>query len=79
LTVCAKLHNFCLDGNIPLSRHRFYEDIEGDDDNLVILNEEIAAEQRNPIPNNRRAAFTRDLEEKGIRRPAHALINSRAL
>jgi hypothetical protein len=78
LTVCAKLHNFCLDKNVPIVGHRFYEDIEEDDENIVILNQIFAEGQRTPVPNNRRAAFTRDLEAKGIRRPAHAQMNSRA-
>ena len=28
LTVLAKLHNYCIDGNIPLNRSRFHEDEE---------------------------------------------------
>ena len=84
LTVLAKLHNFCINKNIPLNRNRFYEDVENDDQDIVMLNEdgrdngneEETIERR--ARSNRRANFTRELELKGIRRPHHASINSRA-
>ena len=84
LTVLAKQHNFCINKNIPLNRNRFYEDVENDDQDIVMLNEdgrdngneEETIERR--ARSNRRANFTRELELKGIRRPHHASINSRA-
>ena len=78
LTVLAKLHNFCLDKNIPLYRHRFYEDEEPGDEAEVVLNEGDDDEARANTYSNRRAGFTRELELKGIRRPRHAAMNSRA-
>ena len=36
----AKLHNFCLDKNIPLYRNRFYEDEEPGDEPEVVLNDD---------------------------------------
>ena len=82
LTVLAKLHNFCLDKNIPLNRNRFYEDEEVNDEPQVILNEnqnDGEGARRTYAYSNRRAGFTRELELKGIRRPNHAAMNSRAL
>jgi hypothetical protein len=88
LTALAKLHNFCIDKNIPLNRNRFFEDEEFDDEAIIILNDNDNQMERdmarNELPNNhiaysnRRANFTRDLEDKGVRRPKHALMNSRA-
>jgi hypothetical protein len=79
LTVLAKLHNFCLDKNIPLYRHRFYEDEEPGDEPEVVLNEgDGDDEARANTYSNRRAGFTRELELKGVRRPRHASMNSRA-
>ena len=83
LTVLAKLHNFCLDKNIPLYRNRFFEDEESEDEPEVVLNSN-ADDARDELANaantysNRRANFTRDLELQGIRRPRHASMNSRA-
>jgi len=79
LTVLAKLHNFCLDKDIPLYRNRFYEDEEAGDEPEVLLNEDDGDDAaRSNTYSNRRAGFTRDLEMKGVRRPRHASINSRA-
>ena len=79
ITVLAKLHNFCLDKNIPLYRHRFYEDEEPGDEPEVVLNEgDGDDEARANTYSNRRAGFTRELELKGVRRPRHASMNSRA-
>jgi hypothetical protein len=83
LTVCAKLHNFCLDRNIPLSYNRFREDVEDEDEPEVILNQEVAVQEDQVHvgggPANRRTALTRSLQEKGVRRPLYAQINSREL
>lgn len=86
LTVLAKLHNYCIDRNIPLNRNRYYEDEEFEDEQEVLLNEEGAVEggQHEQLSNqantysHRRANFTRELQMKGIRRPRHAVMNSRA-
>jgi hypothetical protein len=82
LTVCAKLHNYCLDGDIPLVRDRFWEDVEEDDAPDVILNAVVRDDVEAPVVANthatRRTNFTLELELKGIRRPNHAMINSRA-
>ena len=76
LTVCAKLHNYCLDANIPLHQNRFYRDVEDEDDMVVMLNEEQNNEYV-PIqrPNyDRRLHFAKELELKGIRRPSRVLL-----
>ena len=79
----GKLHNFCLDREIPLYRNRFYEDEEPDDAPEVVLNDD-AEDGRGELTSvtnrysNRRATFTRDLEIQGVRRPRHASMNSRA-
>jgi hypothetical protein len=80
-TVCAKLHNFCIN-DVPISQHRYYEDVEDDDEPLVFLNNDGPTEDTQPFragsATNRRLHFTRQLELKGIRRPQHAAMNSRA-
>ena len=78
LTVLAKLHNYCLNKNIPLTRNRFYEDEELNDEPQVILNENQNNGNRTYAYSNRRAGFTRELELRGVRRPNHAAMNSRA-
>jgi hypothetical protein len=86
LTVIAKLHNFCIDKKIPIYRHRFYRDEQYDDEPAVILSdngdglaEEVSLETINVRNRSkRRSNFTKDLEDKGIRRPRHAAMNSRA-
>jgi hypothetical protein len=62
-----------------LYRHRFYEDEEPGDEPEVVLNEgDGDDEARANTYSNRRAGFTRELELKGVRRPRHASMNSRA-
>jgi len=79
LTVCAKLHNFCIDKNIPVAQHRFYEDVEADDFPEVLLNDDRMSDDTNQsYVANRRTSFTQELQLKGVRRPNHAMINSRA-
>ncbi len=79
LTACAKLHNFLIDENVEIIATRHDEDIEEGDDILILMNDE-PGDLRNAAPNayNRRTNFTHDLELKGMRRPNHAMINSRA-
>lgn len=75
LSVCAKLHNFCIDENIPIAHNRYYEDQEDGDIAEVILNE-----HENPAPPtyaDRRLALTRFLQDRGQKRPDFAAMNSR--
>jgi hypothetical protein len=80
LTVCAKLHNFAINNNIPLLRNPYYCDVEENDDREIILN---GSTNEDTLPrvatSNKRLKFTKDLENKGHRRPAHASLNSRAI
>jgi hypothetical protein len=83
--VCAKLHNYCIDTSIPLSRQRrFQEDIEVGDEDNVLLHENRHNNDYDDDDNyyygrsSRRAEFTNMLELKGIKRPSFANINSRA-
>jgi hypothetical protein len=79
LTVLSKLHNFCIDSNIPLQQHRFYEDVQEGDESEILLNGELSNEALlHGGHANRRTLFTRELQDKGIRRPNHAAINSHA-
>ena len=67
---------------MPISQHRYYEDIEEEDEAIVLLNDNEATENtevfRGGNVNRRLHKFTRELELKGIRRPQHAAMNSRA-
>ena len=79
LTACAKLHNYCINADIPISTQRYDEDVEDDDFPEVIMND--GERNEDVITNfvaNRRTVFTRELQLKGIRRPNHAMVNSRA-
>ena len=78
LTVLAKLHNYCVDKSIPLNVARLYEDEERDDEPDVILNSQDPEEPVTAGYSTTRANFTRDLEDKGKRRPNYAAMNSRA-
>ena len=44
----------------------------------ILLNEEENNEATHTFVANKRTAFTRELEIKGVRRPNHAAMNSRA-
>ena len=78
ITALAKLHNYCINENIPLTQHRFYEDMRDGDAPEILLNEEENNEATHTFVANKRTAFTRELEIKGVRRPNHAAMNSRA-
>jgi hypothetical protein len=83
LTVLAKLHNFCVDESESIPSHRFPEDIEENDmDDILMnrqdINEEDYIRSRTYFRANRRTGFTMDLQEKGVRRPNYAAMNSRA-
>jgi hypothetical protein len=82
-SVCAKLHNFCIDNNeggitdIPI---RFHEDYEAGDVHRVDLNHfhdgaGDAVEPHAPVRprGDKRRIFTRDLQSRGILRPGHAM------
>ena len=64
--VCARLHNICIDFNVPAAP-RLIRDIQQEDVMEVILdNERILA---NHATGDRRRIITRKFEEHGIRRP----------
>ena len=61
LTVCAKLHNYCLDANIPIAENRFYRDREEDDVFEVMMNNndpQDVDEMHRPAQYARRTRFT---------------------
>jgi hypothetical protein len=78
LTVCAKLHNFCIDRQVPVFRRRWAEDCRDGDTPDILLNEEPVENHRMGNTRDRRTDFTEELELLGIRRPRHAACNSRA-
>lgn len=83
LSACAKLHNFCIDLNVPVTRERLEEDIEDQDNVDVVLNADVLDPEDAWIVEamaagrRRRNNFKRLFEENGIRRPRHS-VNSRA-
>jgi hypothetical protein len=74
-TVAAKLHNFCIDHNIPMFV-RYAKDVHSDDVWEVIDN--VTPAERPRPTGDRRRAITTELEVRGILRPRHAACNSRA-
>lgn len=79
LTVLAKLHNYCIDNDIPICVNRYYEDYEEGDDVVVFDNneDEEGVHNRRAASGDRRRSFTQDLCDKGVRRPDHAAVNAR--
>lgn len=79
-TVCAKLHNFCLNTDIPIAQHRFYEDVEEADYPIVAENDELPDDFDEPrrATGDRRAEFVKELESQGVRRAGNNMHNSRA-
>ena len=82
-TTCAKLHNVCIDANVPTAP-RYQHNCRHGDENIVYDN--ILHEEDTNIPlrsfgdnGKRRNDMTTRLHQLGIRRPAYALQNSRAL
>jgi len=82
-TVCAKLHNICVDKNIP-SLPRHHENTQQDDDNLVFSNIIHEEDDNRPLRAagqnaQRRQVMTRTLlESMGLLpRPAHAFNSNR--
>ena len=83
-TVCAKLHNICVDKNIP-TVPRYTKDCLADDRELVYVNVTHTEDPTRPtkVNNNslngdRRALMTEQLKSMGIQRPLFAFVNSRA-
>ena len=79
ITLCCKLHNFCLDRKVPVPTHRHNEDhVDGDApcviDNNDAVNDSFARERAR---GTRREHITAKLEMEGRRRPPHAQVNSR--
>jgi hypothetical protein len=80
--VAAKLHNFCIDNNIPLTVERVSSDHQEGDSNITLSNENSSSLQtegssRNSHSGCKRKQFTEDLERQGTRRPIFAMCNSR--
>ena len=69
-TVCAKLHNICVDNNIP-DTPRLIRDVQPGDRNEVILADGDINDAGRPT-GDRRRQITRDFLARGIRRPNHA-------
>jgi len=80
--VCMKLHNICVDNNIPLPPGRFAEDIRRGDEWVVDTNDQedddFVRADHGRATGDRRRNITEDLERKGMKRPPHARSNSRA-
>jgi hypothetical protein len=79
ILVCMKLHNLCLDARVPVPAMRFGEDHLPGDEADVFTNErdDDAALRGNPT-GDRRRVITEELERRGVVRPPHAAVNSRA-
>jgi hypothetical protein len=78
VTVCAKLHNFCIDANIPIYENRFYR---AETDRLEVLlngNNGIAEAEAHRDYSCVRNQITQFLEDQGVVRPALAMMNSPA-
>ena len=77
--VCMKLHNLCIDKNVPVPRMRFHEDFAVNDEWVVIPNEQPDDHiLRGHATGDRRRLITEDFERRGVVRPPHARSNSRA-
>ena len=79
IILCMKLHNICLDRNVSVPSHRFHEDIESRDYNLVYDNNDEEEDRllRNRAVGDRRKYITDLLESEGRGRSFHASCNSR--
>lgn len=84
IMVCAKLHNFCIETQSPLPQINS-DDVRFGDDFGITLNDMIDPEESttnrptgNLITANTRLNITQYLETIGVRRPDHAIGNSRA-
>ena len=79
--VCAKLHNICIDNNVP-HLPRMYEDIDLNDHAEPLFNDvyddESLLVRPRARPDDIRSRLTKILEDKKLRRPQFANCNSRA-
>jgi len=80
-TVAAKLHNYCIDMDdteIAVRDDSDYRDYDAPD---VFMNDAINENDdsiiRRPV-GDRRREITRRFESLGVRRPLHAMVNTRA-
>lgn len=75
-TVCAKLHNLCIDDPESVDPGpRWFPDLQDGEQMILLTND---GESERGFSGDRRREITRFLEEQGIRRPPHASRNSRA-
>lgn len=79
----AKLHNYCIDNNIPCPRQSIRKDYQPGDrwvirDNNILRGEDDGGRSLIRPHGDRRRFFTKQLEDIGKRRPAHAECNSKA-
>jgi hypothetical protein len=79
ITLCCKLHNFCLDRNVKVPTRRHHEDHIHGDEPLVLDNNDAVDDRFHATRyrGNRRDYITGQLEAEGRRRPPHARANSR--
>jgi hypothetical protein len=85
ITLCAKLHNYCIDEGgqtmeVPIHQHEENRQ-EGDVCELILNENHLepdAPNLRGLTRGDRRKAITTNLQVRGIVRPAHARMNSRA-
>jgi len=84
-TVCAKLHNLCLDKNVPIIP-RMRQDIQAGDDYWDIFYNEMDEQQQEEDHDDEEVRTTRVAKRKlmsdillaeGIFRPNYAMMNSR--
>ena len=77
--LCAKLHNYCCDRNLP-DIPRWSEDVRPDDLPIVLLNDRVNGENgesRDRAIGERRRIITQFLQSEGRPRPLHS-NNSRS-
>ena len=80
MQVCMKLHNYCVDNNDSPPPRRFNEDMRRGDRWAVYHNRHDDDDVlRSRANGDRRRNITDELESRGIVRPPHAQVNSRAL
>jgi hypothetical protein len=73
-----KLHNVCIDRNVPVPLSRFHEDMRDGDEWRVYDNTRADDDDyRERAVGDRRRSITSSLENYGILRPIHASMNSR--
>ena len=81
-TVAAKMHNLCIDKNIP-TVSRYAKDIMRGDAWNVFVNQQpddvqFQVRASGELTGGRRKAITARLAMQSIRRPPHSQVNSRA-